>query len=251
MQSLRSPHRPRWKITSDITRNDASEPTLYRWQALVYGPQLRAAESTKTAFSPCAPPRPRREQFGGYMRLGWKCSVEARRHLLSWRPMFMLGMLTRDFCSSFTAAYTTFQRTETNISDFTCSNWGFYGEWFPKLHVLHGKQLVFTWGQESSWESRNTCCTAPHTSLPVTSTAPVFIPSYIHKLEEAISEPVLSLLPSLTTAFRRRTVETSNKGCDDSHLGSAMNAIGTEWHCLEKVRQKSFHNLIFPLHSFL
>ena len=47
-------------------------------------------------------------------------------------------------------------------------------------------------------------------------------------MEEAISEPVLSLLPSLTTAFRRRTVETSNKGCDDSHLGSAMNAIGTE-----------------------
>lgn len=55
----------------------------------------------------------------------------------------------------------------------------------PKLHVLHGKQLVFTWGQESSWESRNTCCTAPHISLPVTSTAPVFIPSHIHKLEEA------------------------------------------------------------------
>lgn len=143
MQSLRSPQRPRWKITGDITRNDASEPTLYRWQALVYGPQLRAAESTKTAFSPRAPPRPRREQFGGYMRLGWKCSVEARRHLLSWRPMFMLGMLTRDFCSSFTAAYTTFQRTETNISDFTCSNWGFYGEWFPSCMFF----------MESSWFS--------------------------------------------------------------------------------------------------
>jgi len=159
------------------------------------------------------------------MRLGWKCSVEARRHLLSWRPVFMLGMLTRDFCSSFTAPYTTHRNKHCRFYLLRLRIlWGVV----PNLHVLHGKQLVFTWGHESSWESTNTCCTAPHTSLPVTSTAPVFIPSH------TLSKPVLSLLPSLTTAFGRRAVETSNKGCDDSRLGSAVSAIGTEWHCTSK-----------------